>query len=570
MKRRTAWFLVAAVAAVAVGAALVGAVAFLMRGPGGAPWGGPTYLRLTLDGNLPENPSGAELGWLFERRPPALRTLVESLDRAAKDPKVQGVVLRIGSLDAGWGKVQEIRDAVLRFERSGKPAYARVEFCGNKEYYLVSACSRIEALPTAILDISGLSAEVTFLRGTLDKLGVEAQFEGFGKYKDAPNQFTETGFTAPHREQMNSILDALDRQFVQAIAEGRKKTPDEVRALIDGGPYDAKAALEAGLVDDLVYRDEVETRLGGAEAVGPASYVRSSRGFGWDGRPRVALIFVLGEIVSGESGDSPFGGQVAGADTVARALKKAREDSDVRAILLRVDSPGGSGTASDVIWREVELTKAVKPVVVSMGDLGASGGYYVSMGSSAIVSEPGTLTGSIGVFGGKFSFRGLYDKLGISKEILTRGAHADLFSDYRPWTPEERERFRGLMKAFYDDFVSRVAKGRGKTRQQIQEVAQGRVWTGSQAKAVGLVDELGGLDAALALAKKKAGIPKDQDVRLEVLPEPKGLFETLVEREEPGVAIRALPSEVRAVLRWTSVLRSDRVIARLPWEIGIR
>ena len=570
MKKRTAWILVAGVAALAIGAAGIGVLALMMRGPGGT-LSSRSYLYLDLEGEIPEQPP-SELGSFLERQPPSLRALVDSLDRAAGDPRITAVVVRVSSLpDSGWATVQELRDGITRFRKSGKPAYAYLEVAGNKEYYLATACSKIYAVPTAILDITGLSAEVTFLRGTLDKLGVQAQFEGVGKYKNAPNQFTEKGFTEPHREQMDALLDALYAGYVSAIAESRRKPVEEVQALVDAGPYDGRGAKAAGLVDDLLYGDEVLDKVHRAERVTAGRYTRASRGFGLDGRPRIALVYAVGEIVSGESHSTPLGGTFAGSDTIGHAIREAGEDGDIKAILLRVDSPGGSGTASDVIWREVQKARKSKPVIVSMGDLAASGGYYIAMGSDGIVAQPGTITGSIGVFGGKFSLRGLYDKVGISKEILTRGQHADIFTEYRPWTEEERSRIRDLMTAFYKEFVTKASQGRKKSYEQVHEVAQGRVWTGREALAHGLVDRLGGLNDALALAKEKAHIRKDQEIRLVILPERKGLLETLLDRQEEGVETRLpIPRDVWTLLRWAEVMGDGGPVARLPFDLRIR
>jgi protease IV len=570
MKKRTAWILVAAVAAVAIGAAAVGALALMLRGAEGGSWTSNNgYLYLNLHDEIPEQPP-AELPSLFERRPAPLRVLVESLDRAAADPKVTAVVLRVSILpDAGWAKVQELRDAIVRYRKSGKPAYAHLEFCSNKEYYLASACTKVYAVPTAILDVTGLRSETTFFAGTLKKLGMEAQFEGVGKYKNAPNQFTETGFTPPHREQMEDLVDNLYAQFVAGLQSGRNKTREQVQAMIDGGPYDGQEALKAGLVDELIYEDQLRTRLKEAGALSPGKYARRGRGFGLDRRPKVALVYAVGDIVPGESQGSPLGGQFAGSDTVAGALRDARKDADVKAIVLRVDSPGGSGTASDVIWREVVLAKKEKPVIVSMGDLAASGGYYISMASDYIVAQPTTITGSIGVFGGKFTLHGLYDKLGITKEILTRGQHADIFSEYRPWNDEERAKFRSMMVAFYQDFIKRAAEGRKKSVEQIDAIAQGRVWTGSEALDRGLVDRLGGLDVALGVAKERAHIGRDQEVNLVVLPERKGLIETILERQDEGVGA-GLPRDLRVLLRWARSFGQAQVLARLPFDLQVR
>jgi len=567
MKRRTAWILVAGVAAVAIGAAVVGGLALVLRGRGPS-WSANNYLYLDLQGEIPEEPS-SEIGSIFERQPPSLRTLVESLERGADDPRVSAAVVRVSVLpDAGWATVQELRDALSRFRRSGKPAYAYVEFCGNKEYYLATACDKIYAIPSAILEVTGLRSEVSFFKGTLDKIGVEAQFEGVGKYKNAPNQFTERGFTEPHREQMDALLDGLYGQFVSAVAQGRHRTPEQVQAIVDAGPYDGPSALQAGLVDELLYRDQLEERLKDAGRLTPGRYVKAARGFGFDGRPRIALVYVVGDIIPGRSQGSPLGGGFAGSDTVAEALKEAREDSAIRAILLRVDSPGGSGSASEVIWREVALARQKKPVVVSMGDVAASGGYYVAMGSDAIVAEPGTITGSIGVFGGKFSLHGLYDKLGMSKEILTRGRHAAVFSTYRPWNDEERTRIRELMEAFYKDFVTKAAQGRRKRYEDVDALAQGRVWTGEEAQRHGLVDRLGGFALALDLAKEKAKIGKGEEVRLVVLPERKSLLEQILDRQDDGLQT-TLPADVRALLRWQLTVGDGQPLARLPFDLRV-
>jgi len=568
MKRRTAWILVAGVAAVAIGAAAVGGLALALRGRGTG-WSANNYLYLDLQGDIPEEPPASDLGTIFERQPPSLRTLVESLERAADDPRVSAVLLRVSMLpEAGWATAQELRDAVARFRRSGKPAYAHLEFCGNKEYYLASGCDKIFALPSALIELTGLRSEVSFFKGTLEKVGIQAQFEGVGKYKNAPNQFTESGFTEPHREQMEALLDSLYAQYVAAIAQGRRRTPEQVRALVDAGPYDGPSALKAGLVDELIYQDQLDARLKGATRLTPGRYVKGARSLGFDGRPKIALVYVVGDIIPGRSQNSPLGGGFAGSDTVAEALKDAREDDSLRAILLRVDSPGGSGTASEVIWREVALARQKKPVVVSMGDVAASGGYYVAMGSDAIVAEPGTITGSIGVFGGKFSLRGLYDKIGISKEILLRGQHADVFSAYRPWNDEERARIRELMESFYKDFVTKAAQGRHKSFEDVDAIAQGRVWTGAEAQRHGLVDRLGGFALALDVAKEKARIGKGEEVRLVILPERKSLLEQLLERQDDGVQT-ALPADVRSLLRWAMMLGDGRPLARVPFDLKV-
>ncbi|HET7293054.1 MAG TPA: signal peptide peptidase SppA [Vicinamibacteria bacterium] len=570
MKRRTAWILVAGVAAVSIGAAAVGAVAYVLRQGGGAPsLGGNSCVTLDVEGDIPEAPP-QEFGALFERRPPSLKTLVESLDRAAKDPKVTSVLLRVGLLEgAGWGKVQELRDAVARFRTSKKPVYAHIEYCGNKEYYLATAADKIYAIPTAIVNVSGLAVEVMFFRGTLDKLGIEAQFEGVGKYKNAPNTFTEKAFTDAHREQMEALVDGLYGQYRAAIARSRGLTEEAAQRVIDGGPYDGEAAKAAGLVDELLYHDEIQQRIKGATRVAAGRYARGARGLGFDARPKFALIYAVGEIIPGESRSGGLGGDAAGSDTVSQALRDAREDDGYKAIILRVDSPGGFGPAADVIRREVQLARKEKPVVVSMGDYAASGGYYVTIGSDAIVAQPATITGSIGVFSGKFSLRGFYDKLGITKESITRGRFADLFTEYRPWSGEERRKIHDQNVVFYEDFVRKVAEGRGKSWEEVDAVAQGRVWTGEEALEKGLVDRLGGLDAAVSVAREKAKLGS-RDVALVILPERKGFLETVWERQQEEDMESAVPRELRGLLRWARAVTGDGPIARLPFDLRVR
>jgi protease-4 len=571
MKKRTAWVLAAGIAALALGAAAVGALAVLVRGGGGSSLrlSGGEYLSLDLGGGLPEQPATGLAGFL-ESRPPSLRTVIEAIDSAASDSKVRGLLLRIGALDAGWARAAEVRDALVRFRSSGKPSWAHLEAAGNLEYFVATGCQKIAAAPTAMLDVSGLAAEVTFFKGTLDKLGVQAQFEGIGKYKNAPNQFTERGFTGPHREQMEALVGSLFESYVQAIAEGRGLAPERVRALVDEGPFEATRAKEAGLVDELLYRDQVEARLGSTQGIGPGRYLGAARSFVPDSRPQIALVYVVGTIGSGESQEGPLAGTVAGADTIAQGLREAADSTRVRAVILRVDSPGGSGTASDAIWRAVALVRQKKPVIVSMGDYAASGGYYVSMGADAIVAGPGTLTGSIGVFSGKFDLSGLYAKLGISEASVQRGRRARLFSSSVPWNDEDRAQVRSLNRAFYTTFVAKAAQGRHRSEDAIERVAQGRVWTGRDAVGAGLVDRLGGLDTALRVARERARIGAGQGVRLVVLPARKGFLETLVERQADDPLARTLGPRAASLLRWSHRLAESGPIARLPFEIAVR
>lgn len=571
MKRRTAWFLVAGVVALALGTAMVGAVALVLRG--GAPrlTSGQSYLVLNAQGELPEMPAPDVPNW-FDRRPPGLPTLVQGLERAAADPKITGVVLRVGLLsDAGWARTEELRSAIVRFRKSKKPVYAHVsDFCTNKEYYLATAADKVYAIPSANIALTGLYSELTFWRETLGKLGVEAQFEAVGRFKSAPDAYTKDGLSEANREQIDSLLDDLEARFVEGIAEGRKLDPARVRELIASGPHEAREAKELGLVDELMYADEAEARIEG-ERLSPTRYARESRGLGLGSHPRIALIYAVGTIMPGESDDGPFGdGGFAGSATIVSALKKAREDDAVKAVVLRVDSPGGSATASDQIWHELQRTAAKKPVIASMGDYAASGGYYIAMGAHAIVAQPNTVTGSIGVFSGKFNLRGLYEKIGLRSEVLRRGPSADVYSASRPWTDEERARIRRSMEGFYAEFVTKAAAGRKKKPVEIDAVAQGRVWSGRSALEIGLVDRLGGLDEALDLAREKARIGADEAIAIVVLPERKGFFDMLMEQPDEAAGLGRLGAELQQALVRADRLFDGRPLALLPYQLTIR
>ena len=420
--------------------------------------------------------------------------------------------------------MQELRDALVRFKRTGKPSWAYLESPGNLEYLLATGCAKVALAPTALLDVSGLAAEISFYRGTLDKLGIEAQFEGVGKYKNAPNQLTERGFTEPHREQMNALVDGALRAVRRRRsrrAAGSSRRP--CAGSIDRGPFLASEAKAAGLVDELLYRDEVEGRVPGGR-LAAAPYVRAARAGAFDRRPKLALVYAVGDLMPGDSQEGPFG-NVAGSDTIIQGLRAAREDASVRAVVLRVDSPGGSGTASDAIWREVQLTRREKPVVASMGDYAASGGFYVAMGADAIVAQPGTITGSIGVFSGKFSLRGLYAKLGISQETVQRGRNATLFSSYEPWDDARAREGARAQPGVLRDLREQGGRGAPQDAEpRSRSSRRGASGPGREAALSGLVDGLGGLDEAVRLARQRARIPAGQSVQLVVLPETQGLL----------------------------------------------
>jgi protease-4 len=474
-------------------------------------------LVLRLSGDVAEVEPTGVLSPIFQRRA-TVRSITASLRRAKDDVRVRSLMIVPAGTPPLWAKVQEIRDAILDFRTSKKPVVALLEYAGDREYYLASAADKVFLLPTSSLDLKGVASYELFLRGSLDKIGAYPDLVHVGDYKTAINTWTERGFTAAHREMSESLnRDAFD-QLVDGIARGRGKTPVEVRQLVDHGPFLPEAAVRAGLVDGLAYEDQVDDRV----KLGPTplrivdmdTYAGGGYQFGFGGRARIAVVYAVGTIVSGQSRQGAQG-DVIGSNTLVETIRTVREDNSVKAVVLRIDSPGGSSVASDVIWRELMLMREKKPLIVSMSDLAASGGYYIAMPAQTIVAQPGTLTGSIGIFGGKFVFSGTLDKVGANLEAVTSGQHAAMDSPIRPYTPEERARVEAQMRAFYEQFVAKVAKARASTPERIDAIAQGRVWTGRQAKDLGLVDELGGLDHAITVARQKARLgPGEVDVTI--------------------------------------------------------
>ena len=509
-------------------------------------------LVLRVGGDLAEVAPNDVVGYLTGARTPTVRGITETLRKAKVDERVKAVLLKpTGFTTPYWGKIQEVRDAITDFRKSGKPLYAYLEYGGDRDYYLASAAEKVFLTPSSPLDLSGVATYEIFLRGSLDKLGVVPDLHHIGEYKTAANTFTEKGFTAAHREMDESLNRDLYEQIVRGVADARKKPDGEIRRLIDEGPFTPEDALRAGLIDDVKYEDEVLEQLkkdNGQQFEGEMYSSVSARSLGLNRGPRIAVIYVSGAIVSGESGYDPIQGPVLGSDTLIQSIRRARRDRSVRAIVLRIDSPGGSATASDIIWRELMLAREEKkdrPIVASMSDLAASGGYYVALPAQVIVAQPSTLTGSIGIFGGKFTTGGLYEKLGARIESTSIGKHAEMNSPARPYNADERKKLEEQLQAFYDQFVEKVADSRKSTPERIDQLAQGRVWTGQQAKQNGLVDVLGGLPQAIAQAKQLANIPADSDVELSIYPQPKTLYELLAEQLAGG-------GQQVAISRWVS------------------
>ncbi|MEQ1573913.1 MAG: signal peptide peptidase SppA [Vicinamibacterales bacterium] len=499
-------------------------------------------LVLRPGGELQETAPDDVVGQLIGGERATVRGFVDSLRMAKRDPRIANVLLLPSTLESPfWGKVQELRAAILDFRSSGKRVIAFLEYGGDREYYLASAADKVFLLPTSPLDLTGVASYEIFLRGTLDKLAAYPDFLHVGDYKTAVNQLTERSFTPAHREMTESLNRDMYQQLVRGIAEGRRKSEADVRTLLDEGPFSPEAALRGGLVDDLAYDDQIddrmrELRLGSGEMrrIEGADYQRvTPRSLGVKPRSRIAVLYASGAIVSGKSGYDPTNGQVVGSDTLVEQIRRVRDDRSIKAIVLRIDSPGGSSVASDVIWRELMITRdqdPSRPLIASMSDLAASGGYYIAMPAHVIVAHPATLTGSIGVFMGKVAIGGTLGKLGVTTETVTSGRNADIYSPFEPFRPEQRAKLGEYMEGFYRNFVEKAAVSRQTTPERINAVARGRVWTGQQAREQGLVDELGGFEAAVAVARQRAKIPADEDVELVVYSPRRTFYQALTEQ----------------------------------------
>jgi len=491
----------------------------------------PLILELDLTDGLAEEPPSDPVSALLTMRRSRLADVLDGLRRARADDRVRALVVKLGGRPIGLARVQELRAAVREFARSGKATVAWAETFGesspgNVPYYLATAFDKIYLQQSGELGLTGIGLQQLFFRDAMDKLGLDYQVAKRKEYKSATERLTERGFTAPAREAMQRVVGSLTQQLTDAIAERLRISGDEARALIDRGPFLASEALNHRLVDALGYRDEVYADV--RKDAGPNAYLlylsRYQRSRALAQRARklpnptedvVALIHASGPIRRGRSGRGPVGGGAMGSDTIAAALRAAASDHRAKAIVLRVNSPGGSYVASDTIWREVVRARAAsKPVVVSMADMAASGGYFIAMAADAIVAQPGTLTGSIGVFSGKPVTANLLERAGVSVDVVAEGRHADMFTTTRPFTDEEWDRLNTWLDRVYEDFTSKVAEGRGLSMDKVHDVARGRVWTGADAAANGLVDELGGLQTAVALARRKAGLPDTTPLRL--------------------------------------------------------
>ncbi len=531
-----------------------------------------TVAHIKLSGSLSETPVAADP--LFGVSPENFKSKLDRIKKAKKDGSVRALYLHLDGAEIGLGQLDELTRAIEDFRKSGKKVLAYLEAGAQRDYLLALSCDKVYMCESGWLQLNGIRMEVTFFKDLFEKIGVKADMMQMEAYKGAVEPFTRNKLSPENREQLQSVTDDYyEHAMVGRIVAARKAqkwSPEDVKKLIDRGPFTPKAALKAGLIDGLAYPDGVDdalAALAGAEKVKVAKDYGKAKAEDLDlSNPfailkllkppapkaskgaKVAVVYGVGPIITGKGGKSFLEGDIIGSTTLVEAIQEAEKDDTVKAIVLRVDSPGGSAFASDLIWNELRRCK--KPVVASMGDVAASGGYYISMGASKIYAEPSTLTGSIGVLTGKLTMGGLFDTVGLKTEVIKRGANADMMSTDRPFSPSEREAMRALMLDIYDQFLTKALMGRQKagksmTKEQLRKLAGGRIWTGRQAKENGLVDELGTLEDAIADAWKQAKQPATIEPELLILPKPKSpidaLVESLADVKSPALQLRQVP-----------------------------
>jgi protease-4 len=552
-------------------------------------------VEFTLKGSYPEGPQPAGL---FAEIQPSLGKFVDRMDEAAKDKAVDAVILRVAEAELERATVDELRAAVGRIRKAGKPVYAELVDADSRDYLLAGACDRIYMAPGGTLMIPGVRAEMTFFKGLLDKLGIEFCVLQMGKYKSAGEPFTRTEPSPAAREEMTGIVEDLYQNLVATIAKDRKLDEAQVRKLIDEGIFTAQAAKNAGLVDKIAYADEIREgfrkKLRAEKVDFVTDYKKEKNDLDFSGiggmmklmelafggktsekssGPRkIAVVYAVGVIVQGKGSSGSFMGEDGvGSTTLVEALQKADKDPKVLAVVLRIDSPGGSAVASDLIWRQVKQMH--KPVIASMANVAASGGYYIAVGAKRILAEPQTITGSIGVIGGKPVISKLLGNVGVTTEVISRGKNSGMLSLTAPFTPEERQAWMKVMDETYGQFVAKVAEGRKMPRAKIEELAQGRVYTGKMALDKGLIDGLGTLEDAIRAAKEAAGLKPDEKVDLETLPEPKTFFEQLLDQDSAMTRVRAALPELAYTLASAELIRRvfrEPSLLLMPYRLEVK
>ncbi|MGH0036035.1 MAG: signal peptide peptidase SppA [Myxococcota bacterium] len=559
---------------------LVGVALWFFSGGPGAPQIAPgTTLVLDVEGSYVEAPAAPLVSRLMgdDRRPFA--ALLSQFAVAQRDDRIDTVVLRMRGTRIGWGKAQELRGAIADLRAEGKKTLAYLElasFSASRDYYIASAADEVVVPPGALVPVVGLAAEYMFLGGLWEKLGIEVESERIGRYKSAVDSYTGVEMSESHREMANSILDSVDAQFVEGIAEGRGLPVDAVRSAIDAGPVLGSELEELGFIDRVAHLGDLEAMrkatVSGADyaAVDPAQV-------GFEPQASFALVYGAGTVVTGDGGRSPGGGPVFAADVVKKALSAAADDPEIDAIILRIDSPGGSSLASEVVWRAIQdVRERGKPVIASLSDVAASGGYYAAVAADRIVGDAGVLTGSIGVFVLRPVVGGLLEKLGVGVEALTRGERADFLLASEALSPGARDRLRAIVVDTYDLFVQRVAEGRKLDPEAVDALGQGRVWTGAQAVERGLIDEVGGLRDAVTAGRRLLGLADDVDVELRVFPPPRGLADELTDllRGSAGWAALSdslpLPEPLRRLEGWLLSLPPRTPLLIPPLLLDVR
>ena len=513
----------------------------------------------------------------FPRQRLTVWSLVRGLQRAAEDDNVKALVLHLGATDWGWGALAEVRDAVQVFRAAGKPVYASVAGGGEREYFLASAAGTIGAPPIAVLQLDGLALSALFLRGTLDKLGVSPNFLQIGRYKSGAEAYTREGMSESARNALDSLLTDTYRVLCDTLSGARGTSPEWIASVLEEGPYTASAAREIGLLDTLLYEADLDSMA--LAAAGRATSLKLERYLARTGEPKLgshlALVVASGTISSGRSRSAPGGSTILGSETMIKTLREVRDRESIKAVVLRIDSPGGSSDASDEIWREVARCAEVKPVIATLSNVAASGGYYIAVGADSIVSHPASITGSIGVYGGKLNILGLYRKLGLNVETLARGRHALMFSPFSDFSEEEAERFRAQMQEVYRRFLERVATGRDMEFDAVDSVGQGRVWSGRTAVEIGLVDAWGGFPRALDMARARAGLDPDRELVVEVYPKvERTLLQSVLAElwnDDDDQLARMMPRLPEALGAWLAIaeLAPGAGLALLPFTIRI-
>lgn len=564
-----------------------------------------TVAHIEIHGAYPE---GAGAPGLFGEAVETLPTILQRLDKAGKDEDLTAVILHINGPSIGWAKLNELRIGIQKMRQKGRKVYAWMESASTKDYLLATACDEIVLPESGMLLMPGLRAEVSFYKNLFDMLAIQPQMLRVGEFKSAAEPYSRSEMSPAFREEMEAILDDYYRQIVEMIGSTRKLDADKVKGAIDVGLHTAADAKTLGLIDRVGYEDSITALIKGDQK---DAEVKFAKGYGKkkldtdfsgvngmfkmmdllmgvepkarkSSNPKIAIINAVGPIMSGSSQADFFGDESMGSTTMIKAIRQARDDATVKAIVLRVDSPGGSALASDLMWHELETLDGKKPFVVSMGDVAASGGYYIAMGADRIYAEPGTLTGSIGVVGGKLAFEKFYEKIGITTSVVHRGKNSGVLSMTTPFSDTERVAMQKMLNDIYAQFTKKAATGRKMDHEKLEKMARGRVYTGAQALQLGLVDELGTLADAIAYAKKAAGIDPDQKLERLDLPKAISPFEQLFGPTDPDAAslksftaawVRHLPPELAETLKGLDtfeLLARERVLTVMPYRMLIK